>query len=433
MNQKGFIPIIILVVGVVALASATFSVVKYKDEIAETIVEIFEGPEVELPSVDSTGGDEVVEETELVEEPIIEEPALGPAEVIESVRPPEVSQPVEPEEAETVEEVAEQETPEEEIVEEIEEPAAEPEEASLPKTVSRPSYAAVRAPSDSTPPKISDIKVTGITENSALVTWHTNENGSGTVEYGVVSNSYEFSTSAILSEAYTGYDHAVSLSVLSSNTIYYYKVISIDNSENHNTARSEENTFLTLLNPPIATSHTNNQLLDAEDYEDFELVGTAESNVTVLIQVSDSFHEAIADGNGDWEQNDVVLQEGENILSLKAENDEENESRITTLALYLDSLIPVTEIWISNYASGSYDFIVNWSSSEYPSCSFDVQYEDQGDWIDWEMNTSLTSKDFTAPGEGTYKFQVWATDLVGNVGEEVEAEIEIEEEEEEEP
>jgi len=72
-NQKGFIPIIfIIIIGAVIVTSATFAVVKYKDEITANVSKVFKST-IETPNIESTVGDEVIEKPELVEEPIIEE------------------------------------------------------------------------------------------------------------------------------------------------------------------------------------------------------------------------------------------------------------------------------------------------------------------------------------------------------------------------
>jgi len=83
MNQNGFIPIIFIIIGAVVIASATFGVVKYKDEITASVVKIFKRPKVETPDIDSTGKDESVEEAELIEEPIIEEPEKNDVQQLE--------------------------------------------------------------------------------------------------------------------------------------------------------------------------------------------------------------------------------------------------------------------------------------------------------------------------------------------------------------
>jgi len=47
MTQKGFIPIIFIVIGAVVIASATFGVVKYKDKISANIYKAFKGVNIE--------------------------------------------------------------------------------------------------------------------------------------------------------------------------------------------------------------------------------------------------------------------------------------------------------------------------------------------------------------------------------------------------
>jgi len=71
--QRGFIPIIFIIIGALIVASATFGVVKYKDEITANVSKVFKRPKIEIPNIDSTGEDEVAEEPELMEEPVTEE------------------------------------------------------------------------------------------------------------------------------------------------------------------------------------------------------------------------------------------------------------------------------------------------------------------------------------------------------------------------
>ena len=85
-KNKGFIPIIFIIIGAVVLASATFGVVKYKDEITANVSKIFnKSPKLEIiaPDIDSTEKDEAMEETELVEEPVVEETELIKEPIIE--------------------------------------------------------------------------------------------------------------------------------------------------------------------------------------------------------------------------------------------------------------------------------------------------------------------------------------------------------------
>jgi predicted nucleic acid-binding Zn-ribbon protein len=67
-NQKGFIPIIFIIIGAITIASVTFGVVKYRDEITASVVSIFKKSEVEIPNTELTG------ESEGIEEPVMAEP-----------------------------------------------------------------------------------------------------------------------------------------------------------------------------------------------------------------------------------------------------------------------------------------------------------------------------------------------------------------------
>jgi len=104
-------------------------------------------------------------------------------------------------------------------------------------------------PEDTTSPIISNIKVSEITENSVLVTWTTDENSNSLVDYGLISNSYDFTISGeTLASGSVEFIHTVFLNNLEANSVYYYKVNSIDTSLNQNKAESEEKSFTTLSN-----------------------------------------------------------------------------------------------------------------------------------------------------------------------------------------
>ena len=65
-NQKGFILIVFVIIGAIVVASATFGIVKYKDEIATNVSKIF-NPEVEISNTESTEKDGVSEKSKIVE------------------------------------------------------------------------------------------------------------------------------------------------------------------------------------------------------------------------------------------------------------------------------------------------------------------------------------------------------------------------------
>jgi len=102
---------------------------------------------------------------------------------------------------------------------------------------------------DTTPPIISNITVTNITENSATIKWDTDEFADSLVKYGTSSGAY---TKQEYDELFVK-KHAVSLYNLSPGTKYYFVVKSVDLSGN--SAESSEYTFTTsgaLNQPPIA-------------------------------------------------------------------------------------------------------------------------------------------------------------------------------------
>ena len=102
---------------------------------------------------------------------------------------------------------------------------------------------------DTTPPIITNITVTNITENSATIKWDTDEFADSLVKYGTSSGAY---TKQEYDELFVK-NHSVSLYNLSSGTEYYFVVKSVDLSGN--SAESSEYTFTTsgaLNQPPIA-------------------------------------------------------------------------------------------------------------------------------------------------------------------------------------
>jgi len=88
-------------------------------------------------------------------------------------------------------------------------------------------------------PIISNIYVSSITSSGAIITWTTNEAANSTFYYGTDTATTSSSTSAILTTS-----HSISLSGLSSNTLYYFNASSCDAFENCNT--SAQFTFTTL-------------------------------------------------------------------------------------------------------------------------------------------------------------------------------------------
>ena len=99
---------------------------------------------------------------------------------------------------------------------------------------------------DTTPPVISDVKVSGITDKLAVVSWSTNEPADSTVEYGTTAGYGQKAT-----EGAFVLDHSLTLTGLSPSTVYHFCVASADASGNGPT-KSTDGAFTTLAAPDTA-------------------------------------------------------------------------------------------------------------------------------------------------------------------------------------
>ena len=97
---------------------------------------------------------------------------------------------------------------------------------------------------DTTPPQISAITVSAVSESSATVSWSTDEPADSRVEYGLAADDYEWS----MEDAALATSHGFNLPELVSNTRYHFIVRSQD--EHNNTAVSADSTFTTELEAP---------------------------------------------------------------------------------------------------------------------------------------------------------------------------------------
>ncbi|RZB29496.1 MAG: hypothetical protein AEth_01131 [Candidatus Argoarchaeum ethanivorans] len=107
------------------------------------------------------------------------------------------------------------------------------------------------SPLDAEPPVISNVRATGITTNSAVISWETDEDSDSLVKYGTESGTY--TTQEYDSVLVTF--HSITLTGLSAETIYYYVVNSTDSSGNSN--ESVEHHFTTLTIPPSSPNITS--------------------------------------------------------------------------------------------------------------------------------------------------------------------------------
>src|SRR3989344_4035318 len=95
---------------------------------------------------------------------------------------------------------------------------------------------------DITPPVVSSVTASSITSNSAIITWTTDEPATGFVNYGSAPNNW------VVTPTITSYStlHSLTLSNLGSNTLYTYRVYSVDSVSNGPQGYPPEHTFTTL-------------------------------------------------------------------------------------------------------------------------------------------------------------------------------------------
>jgi HYR domain/Carboxypeptidase regulatory-like domain len=120
--------------------------------------------------------------------------------------------------------------------------------AGNPPTVSAPITATTDATPDTTPPILSAITVTDITQTSAVISWTTNEPATSAIRYGPVSGSPDNTTGDVALVT----NHVMRLTGLLYGAKYYFVVSSADASAN--TATSTELTFTVAASPQTFTN-----------------------------------------------------------------------------------------------------------------------------------------------------------------------------------
>jgi hypothetical protein len=97
---------------------------------------------------------------------------------------------------------------------------------------------------DATTPGISSVSSSSVTTSTATITWTTDEMANSSVHYGTTTSTSSFSGSAGWTMS-----HSISLSGLSTSTLYYYNVSSCDDSSNCDTS-SQYNFTTSAETPP---------------------------------------------------------------------------------------------------------------------------------------------------------------------------------------
>jgi phosphodiesterase/alkaline phosphatase D-like protein len=108
-------------------------------------------------------------------------------------------------------------------------------------------YLAVTTENDTTPPTISNVQVATISDTQVTIIWQTDELSTSQVIYGT-TDAYGSQTTQ---DPTLTFQHSVTISGLTKETTYHYKVISKDAAGN--TASSTDYTFTTTQTPETIT------------------------------------------------------------------------------------------------------------------------------------------------------------------------------------
>lgn len=164
-----------------------------------------------------------------------------------------------------------------------------------------------------------------------------------------------------------------------------------------------------LLSPDELVTYTN--------MSPFTLQGEKEAGLHVVIndQVIDA-----PDTDREWSYEQPLVP-GDNQIRLQTQNQYGELSETVTVTVVYDMSAPTAQIKNLAEVYEIPDFIVYWQgfdNSPTELLQYDIRYQVNDDWYDWQQNTSFTQAFFTnAPLNQELSFQVRAHDKAGNIGE----------------
>jgi len=270
--------------------------------------------------------------------------------------------------------------------------------------------------SDTTPPVISGVYAGNITTSSATISWITDEPSDTQVQYGMTSS---LGQKAPLDTNLT-LNHNQSITGLASGTLYYYRVVSKDDSGNQSVSSTK--TFTTLesqgdTTPPqisnvqainITSSSVTITWTTNEDSTSQVEYGTTQTygNLSPLDSVLRTAHSVAIDGLDGSTTYDF------RVISRDASN---NESVSNNFVFTTSNIPPSITSFSADVSAGIISFLVNFTVSASDTDGYITSYEwdFDGDGM-YESNTGSSSHSYyTYTNAGTFNPRVRVTDNGG--------------------
>lgn len=230
---------------------------------------------------------------------------------------------------------------------------------------------------DATPPVISDIQATNVTDSRATVTWNTDEVSNSVVNYG---------TTPILESAVSDptmvTSHSIVLTGLTAETTYYYEVQSTDSAGNTATDNNDGLCYTFIAGtapnqPPVADGGPDQTVMDSD---------------------GDGFEEVILDGSASFDPGGTITtyhwQEGGVLLGTAA---------TLTHSFSVGSHSLTLIVFDNEGASGTDDVLVTVNPNEIIIDNRDSAFSTDGFWATYSRPGDYYGDDFR------YALKNWST------------------------
>jgi len=135
---------------------------------------------------------------------------------------------------------------------------------------------------DSDNPIISNLVLSGVSSSEVTLAWTTDKPTTSTVDYGTTS-SYGFQ----VAESGLSTSHSVTLTTLSANTSYHYRITSTDDSSN--TTTTSDNTFATAVTSSSSSSSTTTVVVTTISSNTIMLSDNIKPSVVITTDFSKPF------------------------------------------------------------------------------------------------------------------------------------------------